>query len=64
MKNPYGEIYGYLKDIEIIDTHEHLPPWEKKRNTDGDVLYESGFNFSRNAPGNMRQTSYIGAYNP
>ena len=40
MKNPYGEIYGYLKDIEIIDTHEHLPPWEKKRNTDGDVFSE------------------------
>lgn len=31
------EIYDYLKDIQIIDTHEHLAPFQKERPR-GDVL--------------------------
>jgi uncharacterized protein len=25
------EVYDYLKEIQIIDTHEHLTPFEKDR---------------------------------
>jgi len=36
----YGEILNYLKTIEVIDTHEHLPSNEKDRDKDTDVLKE------------------------
>ncbi len=36
----YEEIYDYVKDLEIIDTHEHLPPFEHLREKDTDVLKE------------------------
>jgi glucuronate isomerase len=36
----YEEIYDYVKDLEVIDTHEHLPPFERLREKDTDVLKE------------------------
>ena len=36
----FEEIYDYVKDLEIIDTHEHLPAFENLRETDTDVLKE------------------------
>ena len=36
----YEEIFDYVKDLEIIDTHEHLPYREDARNKDTDVLKE------------------------
>ncbi|UCB45402.1 MAG: amidohydrolase family protein [Spirochaetota bacterium] len=36
----FEEIYDYVKDLEIIDTHEHLPAFESLRETDTDVLKE------------------------
>lgn len=36
----YREILNYLKTIEVIDTHEHLPSNEKDRDKDTDVLKE------------------------
>jgi len=36
----YDEIYEYVIKLEIIDTHEHLPPYESKRQKDTDILKE------------------------
>ena len=36
----YGELFEYVQDLEIIDTHEHLPAFEKLRERDTDVLKE------------------------
>lgn len=36
----YGEIFNYIKELEIIDTHEHLPSNETDREKDTDVLKE------------------------
>lgn len=36
----YEEIYDYLKDITIIDTHEHIPTNEKYRDQDTDIIKE------------------------
>ena len=36
----FEEIFDYVKDLEIIDTHEHLPYREDARNKDTDVLKE------------------------
>ena len=40
MAKVYEEIYDYVKTLEIIDTHEHLPPFEHLRDKDTDVLRE------------------------
>jgi hypothetical protein len=42
MKNSkaFEEIYDFVKDIEIIDTHEHLPAFESLREKDTDILKE------------------------
>ena len=39
-KRYYEEIYDYLKDIVIIDTHEHIPVAEKYRDQQTDLLKE------------------------
>ncbi len=31
MRDPYDAIMAYVADLQIIDTHEHLPPFEEKR---------------------------------
>lgn len=36
----YEQLYDRIKDIPVIDTHEHLPSWERSRNQDCDVLTE------------------------
>lgn len=36
----YEQIKAYIDDLWIIDTHEHLPAWEKDRQPDSDVLIE------------------------
>ena len=36
----FEEIFDYVKDLEIIDTHEHLPYREDTREKDTDVLKE------------------------
>ncbi len=36
----YLDIYEYISNIEIIDTHEHLPSHEKYRDANSDVLSE------------------------
>ena len=40
MDKIYNEILDYLKKLEIIDTHEHLPSFEADREKDTDVLKE------------------------
>jgi hypothetical protein len=40
MHNMYEEIFDYVRDLEIIDTHEHLPAFEHLRERDTDVLKE------------------------
>lgn len=40
MDKIYNEIFDYLKKLEIIDTHEHLPSFEADRESDTDVLKE------------------------
>jgi hypothetical protein len=40
MKETYDEIYEYIADLEIIDTHEHLPAFEHLREQETDVLKE------------------------
>ena len=42
MKNAdvYEELFDFVQDLEIIDTHEHLPAFEKYREKDTDVLKE------------------------
>ncbi|MDX1357951.1 MAG: amidohydrolase family protein [Clostridia bacterium] len=34
----YESILDYVKDLKIIDTHEHLPAWESQRNLKNDFL--------------------------
>lgn len=36
----FNEIFEYVKELEIIDTHEHLPHREELRNSVSDVLEE------------------------
>lgn len=36
----YEHLYDLIKDIPVIDTHEHLPSWERNRNQNSDVLAE------------------------
>jgi len=36
----YNKIFDHVKELEIIDTHEHLPPFESYRDKDTDVLKE------------------------
>jgi len=39
--NPhFNKIYDFVKNLEIIDTHEHLPPKEEDRDWNADVLSE------------------------
>ncbi len=38
--NDYESLYNSIKDIPVIDTHEHLPSWESSRNQTNDVLSE------------------------
>ena len=40
MDKIYNEILDYIKKLEIIDTHEHLPSFEADRERDTDVLKE------------------------
>ena len=40
MDKIFEEIFDYVQDLEIIDTHEHLPTFENKREKDTDVLKE------------------------
>ena len=36
----FEELYEYVRNLEIIDTHEHLPAFENLREKDTDVLKE------------------------
>ena len=36
----YDELFEYVKGLEIIDTHEHLPAFEELRERDTDILKE------------------------
>lgn len=40
MEKSYEEILDYIIGLEIIDTHEHLPAFERSRDRDTDVLGE------------------------
>jgi len=40
MTKTFKEIFSYVKGLEIIDTHEHLPYCESAREKDTDVLKE------------------------
>ena len=40
MSHSYQEIREYLQTISVIDTHEHLPLNEHRRNTDTDFILE------------------------
>jgi hypothetical protein len=40
MSTVYDEIYEHVRGLEIIDTHEHLPAFERLREKDTDVLKE------------------------
>ena len=40
MDTVYDEIHAYIQDLEIIDTHEHLPPRENLREKETDFLKE------------------------
>jgi len=40
MEKIYQELIEYINDLEIIDTHEHLPSNEEDRDKDTDVLKE------------------------
>ncbi|MCL5070927.1 MAG: amidohydrolase family protein [Actinobacteria bacterium] len=40
MDKIYNEIFDYIKKLEIIDTHDHLPSFEADRERDTDVLKE------------------------
>lgn len=37
---PYEELYKFVEQLTIIDTHEHLPLREELRDRDADVLKE------------------------
>lgn len=40
MNNAYDELVDYIDALWIIDTHEHLPPGEERRDRETDVLKE------------------------
>lgn len=40
MKDTFNEIFDYVKTLDIIDTHEHLPYREELRNFNADILSE------------------------
>ena len=40
MDKIFDKIFEYTQTLEIIDTHEHLPAFEKDREEDTDVLKE------------------------
>jgi len=40
MTSAYEKLRGHVFALEMIDTHEHLPPFERDRPTDTDVLAE------------------------
>ncbi|MCL4416684.1 MAG: amidohydrolase [Actinobacteria bacterium] len=40
MDKIYDKIFDYIKKLEIIDTHDHLPSFEADREKDTDVLKE------------------------
>ena len=40
MSNTYQDIFAYVEGLTIIDSHEHLEPWEHRRSKDADVLWE------------------------
>lgn len=40
MSDCYDLLYNYISELEIIDTHEHLPTFESGRNLDADILSE------------------------
>jgi len=47
MKNCYEEIFEYVNSLQIIDSHEHLPFYEKWRETKTDILKEYLFHYFR-----------------
>ena len=40
MASAYEKIYEFIRGLEVIDTHEHLPLFEDQRDKDTDVLKE------------------------
>lgn len=40
MQKKYDELLSYISGLEIVDTHEHLPFFEDRRNHDADVISE------------------------
>ncbi|HZJ57550.1 MAG TPA: amidohydrolase family protein [Clostridia bacterium] len=40
MRNTFDEIFEYVKELDIIDSHEHLPHREDAREKDTDVIIE------------------------
>lgn len=40
MNQYFDELHQYIRDIEIIDTHEHLPKYEAQRDPTVDILHE------------------------
>jgi hypothetical protein len=40
MERAYDRIHAYVQELEIVDTHEHLPGTEATRDRDRDVLQE------------------------
>jgi len=40
MSSAYDTLREFIFSLDIIDTHEHLPPFEKERDRDTDVLAE------------------------
>ena len=40
MEKIFKEVFDYVEELEIIDTHEHLPSEEELRDKDADILKE------------------------
>ncbi len=40
MSKSYESLFEYVQTLPIIDSHEHLPTWENKREKDTDILRE------------------------
>ena len=40
MSNTYEKLFEYVQTLAVIDSHEHLPTWEYKREKNTDILRE------------------------
>ena len=40
MSSVYQDLFDYVNSLTIIDSHEHLEPWEHRRDKNADVLWE------------------------